>query len=152
LKIIQGNHEQINTCLNIARKMPQYFTNKAISDMNQNLQEQSFYIAFEENEIIGFVSIYKKSNEVAEISWLAVRPICQRHGFGTALVNHAISELKNQSTKILMVKTLSEEANYTPYEQTRKFYEKLGFLHVDTIEHYPSWDPGNPCAIFVLIL
>ena len=132
--------------------MPQYFTNKAISDMNLNLQEQNFYLAFEENEIIGFISINKKSAEVAEISWLAVRPLCQRHGFGTALVNHAISELKTQSTKILMVKTLSKDANYTSYEQTLNFYEKLGFLQVDTIEHYPSWEPGNPCAIYVLIL
>lgn len=152
MKIEKGNQKQIETCLNISRKMPQYFTNKAISDMNQNLQEQDFYIAFEENEIIGFLSIDQKSNEVAEISWLAVRPICQRHGYGTELVKHIISELKAKSIKLLMVKTLAEISAYPPYEQTRKFYEKLGFLHIDTIEPYQAWDPGNPCAIYVMIL
>jgi len=32
---------------------------------------------------------------------------------------------------------------------TRVFYERSGFVYVDTIDPLPGWQPGNPAAIYV---
>ena len=43
----------------------------------------------------------------------------------------------------LTVKTLDESADYPPYDGTRAFYRKEGFL---PLEVFPTfWDEGNPC-------
>jgi hypothetical protein len=39
-----------------------------------------------------------------------------------------------------------------PYEATRAFWERNGFIHVDTIDPLPGWEPGNPAAIYVAAL
>ena len=48
----------------------------------------------------------------------------------------------------MTVKTLDSSAGYAPYEATRAFYERNGFVYVDTIDPLPGWPPGNPAAIY----
>ena len=52
---------------------------------------------------------------------------------------------------LIEVKTLAATADYAPYEKTRRFYE-LGLFLIETIDPFPGWEPGNPCAIYVKIL
>jgi hypothetical protein len=33
-----------------------------------------------------------------------------------------------------------------PYEATRAFWERRGFVQVATIDPLPGWQPGNPAA------
>ena len=49
-------------------------------------------------------------------------------------------------------KTLDRSSGYRPYEATRAFWERNGFVHVDTIDPLPGWEPGNPAAIYVAAL
>jgi hypothetical protein len=49
-------------------------------------------------------------------------------------------------------KTLDRSSGYRPYEATRAFWERNGFIHVDTIDPLPGWPPGNPAAIYVAAL
>ena len=49
-------------------------------------------------------------------------------------------------------KTLDSSSGYRPYEATRAFWERNGFVHVDTIDPLPGWEPGNPAAIYVAAL
>ena len=53
---------------------------------------------------------------------------------------------------VVEVKTLDASAGYQPYESTRAFWERQGFVYVDTIDSLPGWDPGNPAAIYVAAL
>jgi hypothetical protein len=39
-----------------------------------------------------------------------------------------------------------------PYGATRAFWERNDFIHVDTIDPLPGWEPGNPAAIYVAAL
>jgi hypothetical protein len=50
------------------------------------------------------------------------------------------------------VKTLDANAGYAPYEATRAFWERCGFVQVDTIDPLPDWQPGSPAAIYVAAL
>jgi hypothetical protein len=49
-------------------------------------------------------------------------------------------------------KTLDRSSGYRPYEATRVFWERNGFVHVDTIDPLPGWKAGNPAAIYVAAL
>ena len=45
---------------------------------------------------------------------------------------------------MLTVKTLNESAEYEPYERTRSFYKKFGFVvPIEVFKTY--WNEGNPC-------
>ncbi|MBU4502111.1 MAG: GNAT family N-acetyltransferase, partial [Nanoarchaeota archaeon] len=81
-----------------------------------------------------------------------VKPEYQNQGVGSALIKYITEELKSQGIRLLQIKTLSEDAEYSPYEKTRRFYEEMRFIHIETIDPYPGWAPDNPCAIYVKIL
>jgi hypothetical protein len=50
---------------------------------------------------------------------------------------------------VVEAKTLDRSSGYRPYEATRAFWERNGFIQVDTIDPLPGWPPGNPAAIYV---
>lgn len=152
MEIILGNSTHIEDCLGIARKLPQYFTQEGIETLSRDIKTHRLFLVAESGEVRGFITLSLKYRHVAEISWLAVKPEHQRKGYGTAMVNFVTAELKKREVRLLEVKTLSPEANYPPYELTRRFYEKSGFVLIDIIDPYPGWEPGNPCAIYVKIL
>jgi len=45
--------------------------------------------------------------------------------------------------KYLTVKTLDSSVTYEPYEKTRNFYRKLGFIPIEVFPLF--WDKDNPC-------
>lgn len=55
-------------------------------------------------------------------------------------------------SSVVEVKTLDSSSGYRPYEATRAFWERNGFVQVDTIDPLPGWEPGNPAAIYVAAL
>jgi len=152
MEILEGNEKHIEACLSIAKELRQYFTESAIATMSKDLGKHSPYIAMDLAKVVGFVTIDRKTNHVAEVSWIAVKPERQHQGIGSALIDRVANDLRSQGIRLLEVKTLSEDVEYPPYEKTRRFYEKMGFIHLETIDPYPGWDPGNPCAIYVKIL
>jgi GNAT superfamily N-acetyltransferase len=150
--IILGNSTHIENCLEIARRLPQYFTQGGLENLNRDIKTHRLFLVEESGEVRGFITLFSKYPYVAEISWLAVKLEHQRKGYGTAMVNFITLELKSKGVRFLEVKTLAPEVNYPPYEPTRRFYEKSGFVLIDIIDPYPGWEPGNPCAIYVKIL
>ena len=147
-----GNEKHIDACLAIGKALPQYFTEQAMVTMSQDLVAHLLYVAVNLKEVAGFVAIKRKNNHVAEISWMAVKPEHQRRGIGSALVDYVADELRSQRIRVLEVKTLAADVDYSPYEKTRRFYEKMGFIHLETIDPYSEWERGTPCAIYVKIL
>jgi GNAT superfamily N-acetyltransferase len=152
MQIIQGSPAYIDSCLSIGRELPEYFPDSGIAAMRRDLQEHRLYVVVESNQVIGFAAIHPKSRQVAEISWMAVTPAHRHQGVGTMLINQIAVDLKAEGTSLLEVKTLAADVEYAPYEGTRRFYEGRGFVHLETIDPYPSWEPGNPCAIYVKVL
>ena len=71
---------------------------------------------------------------------------------GSALLLAIEERLRADGVTLLEVKTLAPTVVYAPYERTRHFYERAGFLLLETVDPYPGWEPGNPCAIYVKIL
>jgi N-acetylglutamate synthase-like GNAT family acetyltransferase len=154
MEVLEGNKSHFKFCISIAQDLSDYFTEKAIHSMKSNFQKQNMIVAIDGKDIVGFITFKLKSSEVAELTWLGVHPKYQNHGIGTKLVEHTSSDLKGKGVKIFMVKTLAKTDNSIddPYESTREFYKKLGFIHIETIDPYSDWGPVNPCAILVRML
>ena len=152
IEILKGKETHIESCLSIVVDLPQYFTDNAIKTIGKDLRNHTLNVAMESNEVAGFVTVHHKNRYVAEISCIAVQPRSQHLGIGSALIDRIADELSDQGYRLLEVKTLSEDVEYAPYEITRQFYKKCGFMHLETIDPYPEWEPGNPCAIYIKIL
>ena len=142
----------ILSVLNIAESLPSYFTSDALVEMACDFQCHDLYTAKVDDRILGFMSLYRKNDRIAEISWLAVLECHQRSGIGSHLLEFAIMDLQVANYQILEVKTLAETANYAPYEKTHRFYQKHGFISLETIIPYPGWDIDCPCEIYVKII
>ncbi len=155
----QAPVEWLEACLFIARALPQHFTPQGLADMESDLRRAETYVAtgagetatatrVSSDQVIGFLSLVRKGPAVGEILWMAVRPDLHRQGIGSSLLRQASTDLSVGGVRILLVKTLSAKVDYKPYERTRGFYEKNGFLLIETIDPYPGWEAGNPCAIY----
>ena len=91
----------------------------------------------------------RKSSGGAEILWIAVDAARRGRGYGTRLLGRVLDHLGADGISVVEAKTLDRSSGYRPYEATRGFWERNGFVHVDTIDPLPGWEPGNPAAIYV---
>jgi hypothetical protein len=60
-----------------------------------------------------------------------------------------LGALRDEGVLLVEAKTLDRSVVYTPYEATRAFWERSGFVQVDRIDEPPGWEPGNPAALLV---
>ena len=62
--------------------------------------------------------------------WMGIRPEFQRKGIGTKLLLWLEDEARRLGMHSIEVETLPDEDDYEPYQQTRDFYYKNGFVRV----------------------
>jgi N-acetylglutamate synthase-like GNAT family acetyltransferase len=137
--------EDVTACLAIAKSLPEWFDAQELQETSKDIATlPTFVIA--DTDVHGFICIKELSKKVIEIKHIATKKEWQNKGLGTALLNY----IKKQYPKAesIEVKTLDESAVYVPYNQTRAFYVKNGFVKTKVIDPYPNWGPGNPCAIY----
>jgi ribosomal protein S18 acetylase RimI-like enzyme len=145
--------DDVSACLAIVRALPEYFTADVPGEVERELHTHLGWVATTQaGQVLGFVVVDRRSERAAEIRWLAVAPAAHRTGVATALLDQALGELANDGLQLVETKTLDGSVDYAPYDATRAFWERSGFVHVDTIDPLPGWQPGNPAAIYVAAL
>ncbi|GAA5188229.1 hypothetical protein GCM10023322_38440 [Rugosimonospora acidiphila] len=97
-------------------------------------------------------AVVERRGEAAEIRWAAAAAGRRDHGIGTALIEHVLDALRDAGVRIAEVKTLDPAAGYPPYAATYAFRKARGFVHADTIDPLPGWEPGNPRALLIAAL
>src|SRR5262249_19690935 len=85
----------------------------------------------------------------AEVYLLAVAPALHRRGIGRALIEALEAGLIADGRELLPVQTLGPALPDASYDQTRRFYLRMGFRPLEEIRGL--W-PGNPCLIMVKVL
>jgi ribosomal protein S18 acetylase RimI-like enzyme len=136
----------------IIRGLPDYFTDDVPARAEQDAASHEAWVVTDSGTVAGFAVAARKSPGGAEILWIAVDAARRGRGHGTALLGHVLEHLGAAGVSVVEVKTLDGSAGYQPYEATRAFYERNGFIHIDTIDPLPGWQPGNPAAIYVTAL
>ncbi|MDI9483564.1 MAG: GNAT family N-acetyltransferase [Bacillota bacterium] len=109
------------------RKLPEWFGNgKGLREYTKGVQELPFFAAIDHNGCcIGFFSIKQHYNHTGDIYVCGILPEYQRKGIGKKLYAFAENYLKQNGCKYIIVKTLSEIANYEPYIYTQLFIRVL---------------------------
>jgi GNAT superfamily N-acetyltransferase len=136
----------------IVRSLPDYFTHDVPAQVERAAVCQDGWVGTDAATVAGFALAERKSPAGAEISWMAVDPPRRWLGLGTLLLSHVLGELEADGVSVVEVKTLDRSSGYQPYEATRAFWERNGFVHLDTIDPLPGWPPGNPAAIYAAAL
>lgn len=133
----------------VLRRLPEWFGNeKALCDYVIGVADLPFWAAVDQDgNCVGFISIKIHYGTTGDVYVCGVLPEYHKKGIGKKLMNSAEDYLKQSGCKYVIVKTLSEMADYEPYERTRKFYLKVGFEPLITIKEI--WDEENPCLIMI---
>lgn len=136
------------TCEEILRSLPEWFgIEEAIVSYRQDIEKMPTWVAVDNERIIGFLTVNYHNEYSAEIQVMGVRKEYHRKGIGRALVVHIEKLLHEKKIEYLQVKTLGPSRVCEEYEQTRRFYEQLGFRPLE--ESTKIWDDANPCLIMV---
>lgn len=136
----------------IVRGSPDYFTDDVPDKVQGDVASHRAWVLSDDGNVVGFAVVARKTPASAEILWFAVAAAKRGQGHGTALLAHVLDQLAGDGLRLVEVKTLDRSAGYPPYEATRAFWERNGFVQIDTIDPLPGWQPGNPAAIYVAAL
>jgi GNAT superfamily N-acetyltransferase len=136
----------------IVRGLPDYFTADVPAKVERDATSHEAWVITRSGTVTGFAVAARKSAGGAEILWFAVDAGWRGRGHGTRLLGQVLDQLAASGISVVAAKTLDRSSGYRPYEATRAFWERNGFVHVDTIDPLPDWPPGNPAAIYVAAL
>ncbi|KUH34709.1 acetyltransferase [Thermococcus celericrescens] len=143
---IETSRDNVKSCLEIAKELPEWFNEAGLRAMGWDLRVEKTFVAVEGEEVLGFVTVKPLNEKALEILWMAVRRELRGKGIGTKLLEFVDGWAKESGFKLLVVKT-SGDLSYRPYDKTRRFYERRGFVRVALIDPYPEW--GEPALIYV---
>ena len=111
----------------------------------EGAKDLQVWAAFQESNLLGFVSLSYSSEDCAEIDCLGIKKAHQGRGVGSQLLATLESEAR-KNVDYLQVKTVAEGSN-KDYDRTNVFYRSVGFKK---LEIFPQlWDPQNPCQILI---
>ncbi len=144
--------DDTDACAAIVRGLPDFFTDDVPAKVVHAIAHERAWVVLAGDETVGFATVDARPPAAAEITWAAVRRDAQHTGVGTVLIEHVLASLAHDRITLVEVKTLDASASYAPYEGTRAFWERRGFVQIDTIDPLPGWQPGNPSAIYVAAL
>ena len=136
----------------IIEGLPGYFTADVPEKVQRDDDMHDAWVLTDSGAVVGIAVAARKSAGGAEILWIAVDASRRGQGFGTQLLGHVLGCLATAGISVVEAKTLDRSSGYGPYDATRAFWERNGFVHVDTIDPLPGWQPGNPAAIYVAAL
>ena len=109
-----------------------------------------FFAAYENDVCIGFAALKIHNKFTADIYNIGVLREYHRHGAGHMLIAECEKYCTEKGMKFLTVKTLDESAEYEPYNGTRAFYAREGFIPLEVFTTF--WDEDNPCLFLAKYL
>lgn len=135
-------------CNTILRSLPEWFAVEAsVEEYAEAVRGLPFFAACQGHRPLGFAAIRAHNPYTAEVFVMGVLPEYHRQGIGSRLIGHAEDYCRRFGHSYLTVKTLDGSAAYEPYERTREFYRRQGFV---PLEVFPQlWDERNPCLFLV---
>ncbi len=100
-----------------------------------------------DNKPVGFFAVKATGKKTLSLHVLGVKRVHQRKGIGKELFREIRGYAQEKGYLFLTVKTLDPSKEHKEYDGTRRFYESLGFVKLET---FPTlWDENNPCLLMV---
>ena len=145
---VESEEEKRRVAREVLADLPDWF---GIPECTEEYINESakmpFWASYSDQEAAGFIALKQTSPFAAELYVTGVKKRFHRQGIGRELFSAFYESAKQSGYEFLQVKTV-DEGRYTEYDQTRLFYESLGFRK---LEVFPTlWDEWNPCLIMVM--
>lgn len=143
------NKEQLNICLEIIRSSfitvaeefgltenncPSHTAFMTIDKLQKQFDDgRPMFLFYQDAVPIGYFSLAKCSDEEWELNNLAVLPEYRHLGIGKAMVDYAVTMVKNYGGNKISIGIIEENA------KLKDWYLNLGFNHISTrkFEHLP---------------
>jgi ribosomal protein S18 acetylase RimI-like enzyme len=98
------------------------------------------WVAEQQGRPVGFVALrIYGDGQTGEIYMLAVDPLVQRQGIGTALTSFAVQQLRDAGMGLAVVGT-GGDPGHAP---ARRVYEKAGFIGLPLVRYYARLDTDD---------
>ena len=102
------------------------------------------WVITDSGTVAGFAIAARRSSAGAEILWIAVDAARQGRGPEPGCSAASWTTWAPTGSASWRPRPWTAPPDTAPYEATRAFWERNGFVHVDTIDPLPGWEPGNP--------
>ncbi len=148
VRIVPLLPEHADRIEDIARSLPAWFgIEEGLQDLRQCAERDPGFVALQDGDVTGFVTLVRPFAETWEITWMAVAPDRHRQGIGRALIDVVVTDARHAGARLLHVKTLADSHPSPEYAQTREFYAALGFDRLIVLTDL--WGPENRCLFMV---
>jgi len=145
---IKDEKEKSEITERVLRELPDWFgLESGITEYVDGVKNKPFFVAKLDGGVVGFVSIEDHNEHTSEIYVMGVKPESRGRGVGRKLIEYIWDRNIESSKKFLLVKTLDESAGDKFYEETRKFYLRMGFLPLFSTTEI--WGKENPCLVML---
>ena len=95
------------------------------------------WVAEQHGRPVGYIAVRIHADDrTGEIEMLAVDPLVQRQGIGTALTSFAVQRLRDAGMRLAVVGT-GGDPGHAP---ARRVYEKAGFVGLPLVRYYARLD------------
>jgi len=151
VKKVEQADEKETVTLQIMRSLPAWFSPpEDIEKKSVIHREYPFFAVYDGDEPIGFAALKIHNQYTADIFNFGVLEQYHRQGVGRQLLEAAERYCADNGYLYLTVKTLDSSAIYEPYERTRTFYRKMGFIPLEVFTTF--WNEENPCLFMAKYL
>lgn len=125
--------EEFNITEENAPRYTAFATDENRLNWHLNGEKRPMFGYFYEDKLVGYFSLLRMENGECELNNLAVLPKYRHEGIGAKLVEHAFKTAKEYGCTKMKIGIVEEN------RVLRKWYEKLGFVHVGTqkFEFFP---------------
>ena len=143
---VKSEDQKMAVVAEILKDLPEWFgIPESTQAYIEGAKDLRVWAAYQESDVVGFISLSYSSEECAEIDCLGVKKSFQGQGIGRELITTIEREAVKQ-VDYLQVKTVAEGSN-KDYDRTNVFYRSLSFKK---LEIFPQlWDLKNPCQILI---
>ena len=145
---IENPQEKQDITRSILTDLPECF---GIPKANQNYENEAKHCPmvahFEGETPVGFFALKETGPKTLSLHVLGVKKAHHGKGIGKALFEEVKRYANDKGYRFFTVKTLDPARESEEYRQTRLFYEKIGFVKLETFA--TLWDEDNPCLLMV---
>lgn len=132
----------------ILEDLPEWFGIECALEGYITASKNQTFIVYEENHCpLGFCTLDITGEKSCDMHVLGVLKGHHGKAIGTQLVRAAEYRARQLKKSFMTVKTLSARHPDIHYAKTRQFYEKMGYVKLETLT--TLWDENNPCDYYI---
>lgn len=139
IAMIHDAEAKAQLCRKITERLPMWFGRPDVNDLYfQEIRTRDVFVAQEDGVACGLIALEYHFEITCNVWWLGVDPGFHRRGLGRALMSRAVAEAGRRGCRQMAVETVSPRADSPEYEETRRFYEAVGFRPFIEFEPEPG--------------